>query len=153
MIFLFSFIFSFFTFLTEPACRKNCIETVKATKQTWIAGTKNGGRGINYQITCVAGAGSDKLKVNGLWVDDQFFEVKAIRTLEVYPDEKFKAGDTIYILASRFIPGEPGSQPEKKVKAPIKYKGEGLLSYVCGGKKKKYNTIEKFEELERINMP
>lgn len=148
--------FILLSFLTSfsPAtksCKGPCLTIIKATSQSWVAGIKNGGKGTNYLITCIANAPSDKLKVQKLWIGNTFFEVKAVRSLDTYPEETFSAGDTIFIQASRFVsPGEPA--PEKTEPVPFKYKGEGLIGYRCG-KKMKYSSIPKIEVLERLNMP
>lgn len=163
MVFLQLFLLYFLTSPTEnlqSSCKKKaCFSVIKATKQIWIAGTKNGGTGTNYLITCIASETSEKLKIDQLWVGDYYFEVKAVKTLEAYPKEKYLAGDTIYIQASRFIKGrgsdeneEPREQETALTPPPFKYKGEALLGYRCG-KKKKYLTIASFQELERLNMP
>ncbi len=150
ILLLLSFLISFSS--SERLCRKtSCFKVVKATRQSWVAGTKNGGHGTNYLITCVASTSSDKLKIRKLWIGDQSFEVKAVKDLNAYPQEKFSAGDTIYIQASRFITPNDTTVIRSEP-APQKYKGEALIGYKCGNKTR-YTPVEKFEVLSRLNMP
>lgn len=132
-------------------CRKDCITFIKATSQSWIAGIKNGGKGTNYVITCIAGSSSDKLKIEKLLIGSSELEAKVVKDPDVFPgDGNFSAGDTIYVLASRFISST--GKDESQVSSAKKHKGEALLSYRCGSKMK-YLSIPSFEVLERLNMP
>jgi hypothetical protein len=144
----------FLFFPDHQVCKNRCFEIIKATSQTYVAGIKNGGKGTSYRITCISSSSSEDLKIDKLWIGQDLLEAKAFKYTGITPEEKFAPGDTIIIEASRFTSGhgENLEQSKANIPPPIKYKGEGLIGYRCG-KKTKYRSVKKFEELPRINTP
>ena len=132
------------------------IKVVDATSQQWAGGRYESGFGTDYKITFITKKKSDKIKIDELWVGDDFFEVHAVKDLAHRSDHSFSRKDTIYITAGvKFKPDGHGK--DVKVKgltkpAPRELNGEALIGYTYRGKRK-YIRIEKFRVLEKIIYP
>lgn len=142
------------------AAKKTDFQVLHATKQTWHGGHPGSGGGINYSFTLVAGKGSDKLAVDQLWVGDKYLEINQVIFMGAKAGE-FSKNDTIHFKAGAKTESlaEKLAKEHGKVKEappgpplPYEYKGEALIGYTVGGKRK-YIEIEKLENLKNQNYP
>ena len=141
---------------------------VKATSQRWTAGIRGGGGGVNYVITLVVHQSSAKLKFNRLWIGEKSFQIQSAYSSSglknaVNERQAFAPGDTVLVKFQQYERGEifPNDRNQNYRAAnndsvqpppPYKFKGEGLISFKSG-KKKKYLEIESFEKLQRLAYP
>lgn len=140
---------------------------IKATSQTWSAGVRGGGRGINYEIHLLAIKSSKKISFDSLKVKDR--GTFPLHVIVVTKDGKyqgvsktpiFSQGDTIKLKASYFTKTDfiPKSEQEKmetdSVAKPamMNFTGEALITY-RSGKKKKTKGVDSFEKLPNLNYP
>lgn len=136
-----------------------------ANSQRWIAGIRGGGTGTNYEILVVAKKSSAVLQFGKLLIGDKILNVSFSHKplndepLVISDKTEFAAGDTLVLKASVMHPGEriPSdnrnqNEETDEPKSKVKMKGEALICYKAGKKKKSF-SIEKFEELPRLNYP
>ena len=145
-------------------CSHKCddFKVLKATSQKWVGGTIGAGSGINYQLTLLANQSSGKIKIDQLWVGDQYFKVTAIKKFPASEKEGFEKGDTIYISATRYFPssqqrkndtnqGEPTRNKPSQA-PPFSYDGAALIGYEAD-KKRKFIIVEKIKKISPIAYP
>lgn len=126
---------------------KTGLETIDATRQAWAGGRKEAGRGVFYNFNFVAKCSSSKLNVNELWVDGNYFEVRARKHDNGKFVYSFQKNDTINVhvnyMENRYV--KQDNQP----KCPVDGKHAAVLGYTLKGDKK-YVVIESFKELDKM---
>ena len=132
------------------------VKLVDATSQDWYGGRYESGHGTDYVFTLKARGGSDKLVLDQLWMDDDYYEVKAVKNLAKRSDLDFEKKDTLFIrVGKKYQPDKDGQMLKitgKSVKSPKEYDGVALLAYTWKGKRK-YMEIKEFRILEKIIYP
>ena len=132
------------------------VKFVDATSQDWYGGRYESGRGTDYVFTLKARGGSDKLVIDKLWVDDDFYEVKAVKNPAKRSELDFEKKDTLYVRAGKkYQPDKNGQMVKvqgKSIIAPKEYDGVALLAYTWKGKRK-YMEIKEFRILEKLIYP
>jgi hypothetical protein len=108
---------------------------VSATAQEWHAGNKGGGMGTDYTIQFLTH--QQNIRMDSLWIGTQGTKCFA------NPLGK----DTISIRATI-----ESLQPFPYNKAPLRFKGEGLVRYFVKSKTY-YLVIKHFRKLPLINYP
>ena len=143
-------------------CSHKCndFKVLEATSQKWVGGTIGSGSGINYQLTLIANQSSEKIKIDQLWVGDQYFKVTAIKKFPASEKEGFEKGDTIYIKATvahpRPVSPVSGEKDPTHIKPsqspPFTYDGAALIGYELN-KKRKFIIVEKIKKISSIAYP
>jgi len=132
------------------------VKVLDATSQEWYGGQYESGKGTDYNIKLLARGGSDKLAIDKLWIEDDFYEVKAIKNPAKRSELNFAKRDTIYVRAAKkLLPDENGRMLEvtgKGEEPPREFSGMALLAYTWKGKRK-YKEIKDLRKLERIIYP
>jgi hypothetical protein len=132
------------------------IQVINSTSQEWVGGLQESGYGTDYKLIIKVKAGSDRLKIDDLWVGDVHMKVRVIADPADPRSITFKKGSQLLVKAAvTFRPG-----PDEKVQLqaadnaakPFNFKGEGLLGYTYKGKKA-YLEIAEFKKLEKIIYP
>lgn len=128
---------------------------VSATSQGWTAGIKDGGSGINYKFSLVAGQVSTKLKIDQLWIGNKYYAVEASKKYPAKTKDGFLKNDTLYIKVYEFFPSKPVSQNDStpvSLPLPFKFDGDALFGYTVL-KKRKYFIVKKIEVLPHLAYP
>ena len=138
----------------------NDFEVIKATEQQWAGGISGSGGGTDYQITIVVKISSNELEIDGLWIGERFFPVKAKKKFPARTSDGFSVNDTIYITTQEVNPRieiltdqnkkeQPrhGGAKQDKVKPPIVFNGAALISYTFKGKRY-YKEVSELEKLK-----
>ena len=131
-------------------CSHKCndFKVLEATSQKWVGGIISAGSGINYQLTLLANQSSGKIKIDQLWVGDQYFKVTAIKKFPASEKEGFEKGDTIYINART----APHRKESFKQAPPFSYDGAALIGYEVD-KKRKFIIVEEIKKISPIAYP
>jgi len=134
-------------------CSHKCndFKVLEATSQKWVGGIISAGSGINYQLTLLANQSSGKIKIDQLWVGDQYFKVTAIKKFPASEKEGFEKGDTIYINAKVAHPAPPHKEYFEQA-PPFSYNGAALIGYELD-KKRKFIIVEEIKKLSSIAYP
>lgn len=77
------------------------INIIEGTSQNWKGGIPGSAGGVNYKLSLVALRNSDELKVDQLWVKDEFYPVSGVKKLPARISDGFAVNDTIYIRATK----------------------------------------------------
>lgn len=142
-------------------CSHKCndFKVLEATSQKWVGGIIGAGSGINYQLTLLANQSSGKIKIDQLWVGNQYFKVTAIKKFPASEKEGFEKGDTIYINArvahhSKNPSNEEAPHRKESFEQipPFSYDGAALLGYELN-KKRKFIIVEKIKKISPIAYP
>ncbi|MEA3446082.1 MAG: hypothetical protein U9R19_15280 [Bacteroidota bacterium] len=149
-------------------CWKPPIEIIEANSQKWYSGVADGGINTRYSLTLIVNKSSDKLKIKGLYIDNEILDVQVYRKQEKSSfTSDFGKGDTIIVKASRTeIPNHSNRKKTEKSKFPAnniysdefiekalqKCNGEGILFFSIKGKEKVL-CIDKFKKLKNKYMP
>ena len=132
------------------------VKLIDATSQEWYGGQYESGRGTDYVFTIRAGGGSDKLVIDQLWLEEDFYEVSAVKNRAKRSDLTFQKNDTIYIQAGKkLLPDANGNMLKvagKKMDPPREFSGTALLGYTWKGKRK-YLEVAELKVLEKIIYP
>lgn len=157
LLVLFSFI------VTDYSCIKD-FEFVKAESQKWHGGRPETGYGTKYVVTLISKKDSEIMTFDKMWVGEDCLDIRVSQKGRKVREGVFSKGTEITIAANhRVVPEsksrlQPISKEDQakidslKIPAPIKYKGEALLSYTVKGKKK-YFVVEKFTIIEPVYYP
>jgi hypothetical protein len=132
------------------------IKVAESTSQEWMGGLQQSGYGTYYKAVIMVKAGSDKLRIDELWVDNLKLPARAVTDLKNAGSKTFKRGDKVFVTAGITWKPEPnggmvrttGIQMDK----PYNYKGQGLIGYTFKGKRA-YAEIQSFKKLETIIYP
>ncbi|MEN8121061.1 MAG: hypothetical protein ABFS35_11965 [Bacteroidota bacterium] len=134
----------------------NNFKIIDATSQKYAGGHEKSGYGTRYNIKLIAKKNSKKLKIDQLWIGEEYFDVKPIKDPKHKNDHEFSKNDTINLYIKHHIhTDEEMKKTQKnknKVKLPYKYQGAALIGYKIRNKRK-YKVIEKFTVLEKIFYP
>jgi hypothetical protein len=127
---------------------------IETTSQKYYGGLEKSGHGTRYRIKLLAQKDSKKLKIDQLWIDDKYFEVKPVKDPKYRNNHEFFKKDTIFISVKDHVyPDElMREKQEEKIVLPYKYKGAALIGYKVRNKRK-YKVIEKITELKKIFYP
>ncbi|MBT3242813.1 MAG: hypothetical protein HN352_06655 [Bacteroidetes bacterium] len=132
------------------------IKVVDATSQAWAGGIYQSGYGTDFRIALIAKKASDKLKIDELWIGEDFFEVQAVKDLAHRSDFEFSKKDTVYLAAGiKYKPENEGSYVKvqgKTRQAPMEFDGAALIGYTFKGKRK-YIEIDTLRVLKKIIYP
>ena len=132
------------------------VKLVDATSQKWYGGQYETGRGTDYVFTLKARGGSDKLVLDELWLEEDFYEISAVKNLAKRSDLSFEKRDTIYVrVGKKYKPDSTGKMVKvsgKSVEPPRNFSGAALLGYTWKGKRK-YLEIAELRILEEIIYP
>ncbi len=147
----------------NPTC-KGDFSILSATSQEWHGGRPETGYGTYYKIELIPHFSSNKMKFEGIWIADKYFEVEAFEIGRKVKPNTFNKGYNVLISvndkvspnsksSNRSINKEEQEENKKnKILRPKKYKSEILLSYTLKGKQK-YFEIEKFKIIKAIYYP
>ena len=134
----------------------NDFTIVEGTSQKYAGGREKSGYGTRYNIKLFAQKSSKKLKIDQLWIGEEFFDVKPIKDPKRKNDHNFSKNDTIYLYVKHHIHTDEEmkkAQKEKKLlKPPYNYQGAALIGYKVRNKRK-YKVIDKFTELKKVFYP
>ena len=134
----------------------NDFKIVDTSSQKYAGGREKSGYGTRYNIKLFAQKDSKKLKIDQLWIGEEYFDVKPIKNPKHKNDHEFSKNDTIYLYVKHHIHTDEEmkkAQKEKKiVKPPYNYLGAALIGYKLRNKRK-YKVIEKFTELKKVFYP
>lgn len=131
----------FTAFLLINVCSNKHFTILSATSESWVAGAKTGGSGVDYTFKIVVKT-SKGLKFDSMWVDNKAIKVQAVKGTVYDPKSVFVLNDTIKLKATYKVEANPSTQ-----KPPIEYKGAALIRYFVGGKKN-YQVVEKLEAIK-----
>lgn len=130
---------------------KQGLQLIHATSQSWVAGIRGGGAGINYEFKFKALASSKDLKFEGLWIKDDFVSFKVCKPFPAMPADGFARKDTLLLHATRFHQVDGFVPPVTEVrKPPFPYKGEALITFTLKGKSK-FIEIPQITKLRKEN--
>ncbi len=115
---------------------KTNVKILSSTSQEWVAGIQEGGSGTNYELKIITY--QKQIIFDSIWVN------KCGGKFIIVPSEK---KDNLTLIANIH-----SSPEELKIKAPIKFKGEGLIRYTINGKKH-YISISRFRKLPMLIYP
>ncbi len=141
----------FLILLFSMCCRSGNkgVELIDATQQSWVAGIRGGGAGVNYEFTVIAGRSSKVLVFEELWVGQQYLSFIASRRFPALAEHGFAKGDTVYVNATRFHEVDGFTPPETIQKEPpFDYEGQALLSYKIR-RKQHYLVIKSIKTLKK----
>jgi len=143
-------------------CSHKCndFKVLEATSQKWVGGILSAGSGINYQLTLLVNHSSGNIKIDQIWVGNQYFKITAIKKFPASEKEGFEKGDTIYINARVAHPlpispvnGEGNPTYIKLSKSPpFSYDGAALIGYELN-KKRKFIIVEEIKKISSIAYP
>ena len=148
---------SFLLLLSIFSSCNNSFEVVSATRQKWAGGVPDAGHGENYKFTLVAKKSSSELKIDQLWVGEEFYKIQAYKNLANKKDNSFENSDTIYFFAQKreiiYRDNLTFEKPKKEIALlPIKHSGEALIGYNLKGKRK-YQSVETIKKIKFLAYP
>lgn len=132
------------------------IKVAESTSQEWMGGLQQSGYGTYYKALVTVKAGSDKLQIDELWIDNLKLPVRAVTDLKDAGSKTFNKGDKVYVTAG--ITWKPDAQGGMvrmtgiQMDKPYDYQGQGLIGYTYKGKRA-YIEIKSFKKLETIIYP
>jgi hypothetical protein len=100
----------FSSFFQQPP---NLIRIVEATRQEWVGGIEESGKGVNYEIRLIVNKGSAKLKFVSIIVEQQGCIYKISNRTSPEKGERYHKGDTLLISAMLKNPPNRPLQKEK----------------------------------------
>ena len=132
------------------------VKVAESTSQEWMGGLQQSGYGTYYKAVVTVKAGSDKLQIDELWIDNLKLPVRAVTDLKDAGSKTFKKGDKVYVTAGiTWKPDPQGGMVRKtgiQMDKPYDYKGQGLIGYTYKGKRA-YIEIKSFKKLETLIYP
>ena len=147
---------TFFALLFSFSWFGNDFTIIEMTLQKYAGGRQKSGYGTRYNIKLLAQKDSKKLKIDQVWIGEEYFEVKPIKNPKQRNDHKFSKNDTIYLYIKHHIHTDErmkDAQKDKKiVKPPYKYQGSALIGYKIRNKRK-YKLVDKITELKKVYYP
>lgn len=132
------------------------LRLLSANSQIFRGGAVGSPSGTSYKFVVIASASDAILKIDQLWIGQEYFEVKVYN--QKNGTTTFSKKDTLEIVAKKFNPNDvqlnnqKQPNPPAQIAVPCKYKGMALLSYQQG-KKRKYLSIKKIETQAPLNHP
>jgi hypothetical protein len=98
------------SFLQQPP---DLIRILEATRQEWVGGIEESGKGVNYEIRLIVNKGSAKLKFVSITVEQQNCTYKILNRTNPENGERYHIGDTLLISALLKNPPNRPLQKEK----------------------------------------
>ncbi|MBK9478841.1 MAG: hypothetical protein IPP56_13330 [Bacteroidetes bacterium] len=125
-----------------------------ASSQQFSGGAAGSPSGVRYVFNIVAIASSENLVIDQSWIKNEYHDVI------VYNKKNggavFSKNDTLVITVSTYTTGtfqlnnQQVTENAKQLAIPCEYKGDALLGYTIGGKRK-YLIVKKIVALPREN--
>lgn len=132
------------------------VKVLEATSQEWAGGRQESGFGTRYVIHLQAKRSSDKLEIDQIWIGENYFDIKELRSPQYKKLSSFSRGDTLTVnvgVKYQVLDNGKTQQIDGTSKEPPKaFSGAALLGYRFKGKRK-YIEIETFKQLEKIIYP
>ena len=135
------------------------VNFIKATSQKWVGGTLNPSTGMNYRIVVQVKKNFRRLKFQKLWIDNQEFNFSVLKHQDTSSAPRYKRNDTVYVVAGYFdkIPNidQNYSDVVKNIETKPESlpKGDAVIEYKIGKRKKRYLVIDRFEKLDNRILP
>ena len=132
------------------------LQLISATSQKWTSGIGIS-KGTKYFFSFQTNKSSDKLSINGVWINDKLLIPKVFGIKNKKRTTNFNKQDTIIVMCTEIIKlkNKDIEIPEdlkETTPMPYKYNGAALIVYKVG-KKEKYLEIEKIKKLNPLNYP
>lgn len=115
------------------------LKVIEGTSQKWVGGVPNPPRGVTYNLSLIALRNSTELKVDQLWVNDEYYRVNGVKKLPALPVDGFEVNDTIYIVATK-VDGSERAMENQPQKRPEGFDEEWIVGYQINGKRKYLGT-------------
>lgn len=128
--------------------KQNNVKLIEATSERWSSGQNGGGSGKEYTIK-IKILSSAKIEFDSLWINNislSTFLANDGPAISSGP-KNISKNDIVIVRCT-----EINSVKNKTMKAPIKYKGEGLLRYFIN-QQPNYIVIKKFKLIKNTNQP
>lgn len=114
--------------------------------ESWTAGIRNGGSGIDYYFKTIIRSG-ETIHFDSLWTANNGMALTAVKGNVYDPKAVFSKNDTIILRATLIIKGKV-----LPVKPPKAYAGAALISYSIHSKKQ-YYTVRQMEQKKAQPRP
>lgn len=139
----------------STANAQKVFKVIDATSLAWAGGLPQNGSGINYTIKVVL-LTSKKVTFDDIWIGAKYGLLQT-HSFSYADGRTLKEGDTALLIYTihEFPEGSPMQQVynnEVSKPVPIRFKGDALIGFSCGGLKR-FRTIAKFRELPVANYP
>lgn len=131
-------------------------KVIEQTSQDWAGGREESGFGTMYRFKMVAKKGSDRLKIDRLWVGEYYYEISPYKEPGFFGNNDFTRKDTIRILATKYQGSDLTKDrnihknSKKYIAPPIDYQGDAIIGYMLKNKRR-YKKIESFTRLKKLN--
>jgi hypothetical protein len=132
------------------------VKLVRSVSQEWVGGLRESGYGTDFRVTLRAGAGSDKIAFEDLWVGEYHMKPIVQGDYRHPGSTAFSKGDTLMVRAGFTI--HPDAPEKERLRGadflprPANFNSSGLLVYRIGSRRY-YLKIKEFTSLEKIIYP
>lgn len=132
------------------------LQLINATSQKWVSGIGIS-KGTKYFFSFQTNKSSDKLSIDGIWVNDKLLIPRVFGIKNRTKTTNFNKNDTIIVVCTEIIKLknkdiEIFEKDNDSLSMPYKYKGAALITYKVGNKRK-YLEVEKIKKLNPLNYP
>ncbi|HRH01284.1 MAG TPA: hypothetical protein PLN13_11060 [Bacteroidia bacterium] len=130
------------------------LKCAAASSQQFMGGAAGSPSGVRYVFKVVAIAGSENLIIDQSWIKNEYHDVTVYNKKN--GGAAFSKNDTLVITVNTYTTGtfqlnnQQVTENATQLAIPCEYKGEALLGYTIGGKRK-YLIVKKIVELPREN--
>jgi len=127
------------------------LKLIEGTAQEWAGGITGSPGGVYYNLSMVTFRSSAELKVDQLWINQDFYNVNGVKKLPALTKDGFVPNDTIYIRATK-VNTVDNQKGVTLVPRPEGIKEEWIIGYEINGKRKYIGTTN-VTVLKHISNP
>jgi hypothetical protein len=111
-------------------------EIISSYSESWTAGIRNGGTGIDYYFTTHI-LTNEGIQFDSLWSGNHRMVVTVVKGAVYDPKATFSRNDTVILRATLIQKGKV-----EEINSPITYAGAALISYFIKSKRYYYTVSE-----------